>query len=248
MSGRAAMRPRDLGRALGAMALARADLAKYACEFIGTFALVLFAAGSVVLQARIGGLGPIASGLTSGGMIVIVIATCGAISGAHVNPALSIAACWLGLLEKRLLPGYVLVQLAGSALAGLVLMSTLGTAGSAGANLPNVAAGVGPAEALGIETLLSFVMMWVICGAGFDPRANPMTGALAIGGTVGIEVMLFGPYAGASMNPARAFGPTLAFGDFSYFWIYVVGPIAGVMLGAVAWRFTHKPAIAHPES
>lgn len=247
MSGRAAMRPRDLGRAMGAVALARADLAKYACEFIGTFALVLFAAGSVVLQARIGGLGPIASGLTSGGMIVIVIATFGAVSGAHVNPALSLAACWLGLLEKRRLPGYVIAQMAGSALAGLALMATLGTAGNAGANLPNIAAGVTPGEALAIETFLSFIMMWVICGAGFDPRANPTTGALAIGATVGIEVMLFGPYAGASMNPARAFGPALALGDFSHFWIYVVGPVVGVMLGAVVWRFTHEVETAHRE-
>ena len=240
MSGRAAMRPRDLGRAMGAAALARADLPKYACECIGTFALVFFAAGSVVLQARIGGLGPIASGLTSGGMIVIVIATFGGVSGAHVNPALSIAACWLGLLEKRLLPGYVVAQMAGSALAGVALLATVGTANNAGANLPNIAAGVTPGEALAIETLLSFIMMWVICGAGFDPRANPTTGAVAIGATVGIEVMLFGPYAGAAMSPARAFGPTLALGDFTYFWIYVVGPVVGVMLGAVAWRFTHK--------
>jgi MIP family channel proteins len=239
MNGRAAMRPRDLGRIIGAAALARADLAKYACEFIGTFALVFFAAAAVVLQGRIGGLGPIAAGLTSGGMVAIVIATFGSISGAHINPALSLAACWLGFLEKRLLPGYILAQLAGSALAGLLLLLTIGTANNAGANLPNIAAGVTVGEALVIETLLSFIMMWVICGAGFDPRANPAAAPFAIGATVGIEVMLFGPYAGASMNPARAFGPMMALGDFSHFWIYVAGPVVGVMLGAAAWRFTH---------
>lgn len=234
------MRPRGVGRPIGPAVVSRADFAKYACELIGTFAVVFFAAASIVLQNRVGGLGPVASGLTSGGMIVIVIAAFGPVSGAHVNPALSIAACWLGLLEKRLLPGYILAQMGGSALAGLALLLTVGAANGAGANLPNLAAGVGAGQALAIETLLSFLMMWVICGAGFDPRANPTAGALAIGATVGIEVMLFGPYAGAAMSPARAFGPTLALGDFSYFWIYVVGPVAGTLLGAALWRFTHR--------
>ncbi len=219
--------------------MAADDWRKYACEFIGTFALVFFAAGAVIVDALSGGLGPIGAGLISGLVIAVVIYAFGHISGAHVNPAISIAAAYLGKLERRLLPGYVAAQMAGSAAAGLALLWLLGRHGDMGANLPNAALGVTDGIAFAIELFLSFLLMWVICGTAFDGKAHGELAGVAIGATVAIEVMLMGPYAGAAMNPARAFGPFLANGDFTHFWIYVLGPVLGMLAGAAVYRFTH---------
>ena len=218
---------------------------KYVCEFIGTYALVFFAAGAVMIsEVTGGGLGAIGAGLISGAIISIVIYTFGHISGAHVNPALSLTAVMLGQLDRRLLPGYVVAQMAGSACAGLTLLWTVGNFGMMGANLPNIDLGVTPGMALTIELFLSFLLMWVICGSAFSNGAQAPLAGVAIGATVGIEVMLMGPYAGAAMNPARAFGPYLALGDFAHFWIYVVGPVAGMIAGGLTYKFTH--AIEEP--
>ncbi len=219
--------------------MGRQDLRKYACELIGTFALVFFAAGAVMVGSRTGQLGAIGSGLISGLIITIVIYAFGHISGAHVNPALSLAAVYLEKLEKRLLPGYVVAQLIGSAAAGALLYWAIGRHGQMGANLPNTALGVTPMTAFVIELFLSFLLMWVICGSAFHGEAQTPFAGLTIGATVGIEVMLMGPYAGAAMNPARAFGPYLVLGDLTHAWIYMVGPVAGMLAGAWAYRFTH---------
>lgn len=219
------------------------DWRKYTCEFLGTFLLVFFAAGAVMVSAATdGGLGPIGAGIISGSAITIVIYAFGHVSGAHVNPALSIAAACLGRLDWRLVAGYIVAQMSGSALGGLTLLALVGSYGQMGANLPNEALGVAPATAFAIELVLSFVLMWVIAGISYGTHGYGSFAGLTIGGTVGIEVMLMGPYAGAAMNPARAFGPYLALGDFTHFWIYVVGPIFGMLAGAAAYRFTHAPA------
>ena len=216
------------------------DWRKYICEFIGTYALVFFAAGAVMVSSVTNGeLGAIGGGLISGLVISIVIYTFGHISGAHVNPALSLTAVLIGRLERRLLLGYVVSQMLGSVLAALTLLWTVGRFGMMGANLPNTELGVTPGVALVIEILLSFLLMWVVCGSAFSSRAQVPLAGVAIGATVGIEVMLMGPFAGAAMNPARAFGPYLALGDFTYFWIYVVGPVTGMVAGGLTYKFTH---------
>ncbi len=213
---------------------------KYLCEFIGTYSLVFFAAGAVMISSITNDdLGAIGAGLISGLVIAIVIYAFGHISGAHVNPALSLTAVLIGRLDRRLLPGYVLAQMAGSALAGLTLLWTVGRFGMMGANLPNIELGVTPGVALVIELFLSFLLMWVVCGSAYSSGAQLPFAGVAIGATVGVEVMLMGPYAGAAMNPARAFGPYLALGDFTHFWIYNVGPIAGMVAGGLTYKFTH---------
>ncbi|MFQ5785890.1 MAG: MIP/aquaporin family protein [Alphaproteobacteria bacterium] len=216
------------------------DWRKYICEFIGTYTLVFFAAGAVMIDSVLdGNLGAIGGGLIAGLVISIVIYTFGHISGGHVNPALSIAAAYLGRLDRRLLPGYIIAQMSGSAAAGLSLLWAVGDHASMGANLPNFDLGVTPDVAFAVELFLSFLLMWVICGTAYSSRADAPFAGLAIGATVGVEVMLMGPYAGAAMNPARAFGPYLAFGDFTHYWIYLVGPVAGMLAGAAVYRLTH---------
>ena len=234
------MRDQASRRHFLATAVRPCNLRRYCCEFIGTFSLVFFAAGAVVVDAATGGsLGAIGGGLISGLIITVVIYAFGHVSGAHVNPALSIAAALIGHLDRRLVPGYVLAQLAGSLLAGMCLLWALGDHGAMGANLPNAALGIAPATAFAIELFLSFLLMWVVAGCGLDRRAHGPFAGLAVGAVVGIEVMLMGPVAGAAMNPARALGPTVAMGDFTHYWIYVAGPLIGMALGACAYRFTH---------
>lgn len=226
---------------MSTLAIQPRDWSKYGCEFIGTFMLVFFAAGAVMVGEVTGGLGAIGPGLISGLVITVVIYCFGHVSGAHVNPALSLSAAYLGKLEMRLVPGYIVAQLTGSVAAAFVLLLLVGRHGDMGANLPNTALGVTPWGAFVIELILSFVLMWVICGTVYhDKNPNIPFAGVAVGATVGIEVMLMGPYAGAAMNPARAFGPYLALGDFTHFWIYVVGPLAGMLAGAVIFRFTHR--------
>ena len=212
---------------------------KYLCEFIGTFALVFFAAGAVMVSVVNSNIGALGSGLISGGIITVVIFSFGHISGAHVNPALSLTAAFLGELEWRLLPGYIVAQLGGSICAGFALLWLIGPVASVGANIPNEVVGVTPAIAFVIELFLSFLLMWVICGTAYHHRAQLELAAIPVGVTVGIEVMLMGPYAGAAMNPARALGPYLAHGDLTHLWIYTLGPILGMLAGGFVYRYTH---------
>lgn len=208
----------------------RNDLKRYLAEFLGSYMLVFFAAGAVVVSSKVGGLpGPVMGGMSSGLVLMIVIWTFADVSGAHVNPAYSLALVYLGRFPWRLLPGYIAAQFLGSGCAGLTLLWSLGDFGNMGANLPNAALGISPMMALGIETILSFIMMVVILGCGEAGHELGRLSAMPIGAIVGIEVMLFGPIAGAAMNPIRAFGPYLAMGDWTNFWVYVVGPLTGVM-------------------
>jgi MIP family channel proteins len=216
-----------------------ARLKPYLAEFAGTYLLVLFAAGAVIVTTLIDGSpSAIVCGLSSGLVLTAVIWALARVSGAHVNPALSLALAYLGRLSWRRLPGYVLAQLAGSACAGLTLLWALGDFGAVGANLPNAALGISHGAAFGLEAILSFIMMLAIllCGDADDGIIH--TGAVRIGAIVGIEVMLFGPIAGAAMNPARAFGPYLAMGDWSTFWIYLAGPLVGIMGAAMIYQKT----------
>ncbi len=223
------------------------DYRKYLCELLGTFALVFFAAGAVMMDDITGRIGPVGSGIVSGSIITIVIYTFGSVSGAHVNPALSIAATALGQLQKRLLAGYITAQMVGSAMAGIFLLQVLGNHGKMGVNIPNTEIGVMPLPAFAIELFLSLLLMWVVCATAFHKSAANKFAGIAIGATVGIEVMLMGSYAGAAMNPARAFGPYLVYGDFSTYWIYLAGPIVGMLLGAWLYLFTHSRNLFKPE-
>ncbi len=172
--------------------MTRDDWRKYCAEFIGTFTLVIFAAGAVVVDGLTGGgLGMVGAGLLSGLVITVVIYAFGHISGAHVNPALSVAACLIGHLDRRLLPGYILAQMGGSALAGMCLLWAIGDYNNMGANLPNIELGISPLNAFLIELFLSFLLMWVVAGVGLDKRAHGPFAGVAVGAVVGIEVMLF---------------------------------------------------------
>ena len=223
------------------------NLRCYVAEFIGTGAIVFFAAGSVVVSAALGGLhGQLISGIASGAIVTITVWAFYGVSGAHLNPALSFALWLFGDFPLNKLPGYVAAQFAGSAAAAGLLYATLGSIGNMGANLPNSELGISPSSAFGIEVFLSFLMMLVIRAAFAAEAPLRQFAPLPIGAIVGLEVMLMGPVAGAAMNPARAFGPTLFLSDWRFFWIYLAGPVCGIVAGAMTWKFLAPTAAAAP--
>lgn len=208
------------------------DAKFYLVEFLGTAILVFFAAGSVMVCSIISGLpGPLIAGASSGLVLMILIWTFVGVSGAHFNPALTVSLALLGNFPRKLVLGYVIAQMCGSALAGAILYWALGSHGSMGANLPNADLGITGFKAFVLESFLSFFMMLVIRGSFAVELPVRQFAAIPIGAVVGIEVMLMGPVAGAAMNPARAFGPYLFLGDWQFYWIYVAGPLFGIVAG-----------------
>jgi MIP family channel proteins len=176
--------------------------------------------------------------LVFGLVIMAMIYATGHLSGAHINPAVTFAFTLTRHFPGRDAIAYVTAQLTGAVLAAFTLAAVWsGKPASLGATVPSVGVGT----ALLYETVLSAFLMFVIISVATDARAVGAAAALAIGGTVGLDALFGGPITGASMNPARSFGPALASGQWRDFWIYVLGPLLGATLGALAYQFIRTP-------
>jgi len=186
-----------------------------------------------------GALGAVGVSLVFGLVIMVMIYATGHLSGAHINPAVTLAFTLTRHFPLRDAAGYVTAQLAGAA-AGALLLLAIWTDQPAdlGATVPSIAVG----SALVYEVVLSAFLMFVIMAVATDTRAVGAGAAIAIGGTVALDALFGGPVTGASMNPARSFGPALAAGRWDDFWIYVVGPLAGAALGALAYQLVRGGA------
>lgn len=203
-------------------------------EALGTALLVLLGTGCVMTNVITqGALGLTGIALTWGFLVTALIATLGGISGAHINPAVTVALVVTGRMPLREAGGYILAQCAGATFASLVLLATLGNVSSLGATLPTVSTGA----ALAIEFWLSFVLMATVIGATSDDRWGGGGAAIAIGMAVALDVLMGGPLTGASMNPARSLGPALIGGRWDSHWIYWVAPIAGMSSAALVLRW-----------
>lgn len=199
-----------------------------AAEGIGTFALIFFGPGAAVVQAQTGALGHAGVALVFGLTVATVIAALAPISGAHINPAATFALVLAGKFPiSRALP-YVLAQLIGATLAAFLLLALFGMKGNVGVTVP--AGSVGQAFAL--ETVLTFFLLLVALRSGLP---------WVVGGVVALEAVMGGPITGASMNPARSFGPSLASGIWTAHWLYWVAPLLGAAL-AVATNHFLSPA------
>jgi MIP family channel proteins len=210
---------------------------RYAAEFIGTFALVFAGPGAVVINAYTnGGVTPVGVGFTFGLIVGVMIYSIGHISGAHINPAVTLTFTVMRHFPLRDVPGYVLAQLSGAAAASLLTKGLYGSTAHLGATLPTHGAG----QALALEAALTFFLMFVIMAVATDVRAVGEAAALAIGGYVALAATFAGPIAGASMNPARSFGPALVANDWTAWWVYWLGPIAGALLGALAYQLVRS--------
>jgi MIP family channel proteins len=219
-------------------------------EAIGTFALVFAGCGAVVTNAqRHDALGVVGIGLAFFLVLLAAIASLGHISGAHFNPGVSLSFFLTRHLPARDLLAYWVAQLLGAALAALVLLAVWpGHPANLGATAPSIAAG----RALILEVVLTALLMLVIMSVATDTRAVGAPAALAIAAAVGLAAIAFGPLTGASLNTARSFGPALASGQWHDFWVYLVGPLLGAPLGALAYQYVRgeppQRPILTPES
>ncbi len=215
--------------------MARPGLARRAlAEGIATFTLVFAGCGAIVVDdQRDHALGALGIAAVFGLVILAMIYATGHLSGAHINPAVTIAFAAGRHFPIRDAAAYIPAQLAGAVLGAAVLRLTWdGTP----ANLGTTAPTVGAASALTYEALLTAVLMFVIMAVATDTRATGAAAAVAVGATVGLDAAFGGPVTGASMNPARSFGPALVANDWHDFWIYVIGPVAGALLGSLAYQ------------
>ena len=199
-------------------------------ESLGTFLLVFAGPGAVVIDAvSEGGVTPVGIGLSFGLAVMAAIVIFGTVSGAHINPAVSLAFASRGLLPWSRLPLYVGSQLAGAAVASAFHLALFDDVANLGATLPSDTA----AQALVLEAALTFFLALVIFSVATDGRIEPRLAAFSVGMYVALAATFAGPIAGASMNPARSFGPALLSGAWDDHWVYWLGPGGGALAAAL---------------
>lgn len=203
-----------------------------ATELVGTAALVLIGPGAVMVDSLTGGgIGILGIAVAFAAVVTAVVASTGHISGAHINPAVTIG-LWLARRHPpaEVLP-YVMAQFTGAVAAAGMLRAGLGEVARIGGTFPTLSI----ERAFGVEAVLSLLLVLVILGVTSD-RAAPGTAPLAIGITVGFCALVGGPLTGASMNPARSFGPAVFAGDWTAHWVYWIGPLVGSGLAVLLYR------------
>jgi aquaporin Z len=214
-------------------------------EVLGTFLLVLAGAGAAVVTAATHvAIGRMAAVSAPGLTVLAVILFMGAVSGAHLNPVVSIAFALRGDFPWRRVPGYVLSQLIGGTLAILFLLAAFGRAGSLGATVPG--AGISDTQAVLIEFVLTAGLVSTILGTASRAQNLGPISAFGVAAYVILAGLWSSPVSGASMNPARSFAPDLVLGDYSHFWVYVVGPLAGGILAVALAHILRGPGGRDP--
>jgi MIP family channel proteins len=207
---------------------------EFLAEGIGTFMLVFAGTGAVIVD-RIsnGGITHLGISFVFGSIVAALIYALGHISGAHFNPAVTLAFWVSGVFPKKQVLGYVLAQLLGAIAASILLFVSFGNVANLGATLPLENHWM---QAFVLETVLTFILMIVILGSGLDRRCAKGFAGIAIGLTVGLEAACMGKITGASMNPARSFAPALISGVWQHQWLYWVAPILGAQIAVVMYR------------
>jgi aquaporin NIP len=225
----------------------RPDLIRRAgAEGFGVFALVFAGCGAIVAEAEHPGtLGAIGIALVFGLIVMAMVYATGHLSGAHLNPAVTLAFVATRHFPRAEALAYLTAQLAGALLAaGLLAAIWPSQPAALGATIPTV--GVGSAFAY--EAVLTAFLMFVIMAVATDTRAVGAGAAIAIGGTVGLDALFGGPITGASMNPARSIGPALVASELHDLWLYVTAPLVGAIIGALAYQLVRGEHPGEPES
>jgi aquaporin Z len=217
---------------------------KFLAELIGTFCLVFAGTGAVVVDQATGGrVTSLGIGLVFGLIVLAMIYAIGRVSGAHMNPAVTVGFCAAGRHKASEIAPYVAAQLLGAVAASATLkLMFLGQATTLGLTLPSGSV----AQSFMMELILSFILMFVIMGVATDDRAEGAMAGIAIGAVIALEAVFGGPISGASMNPARSFAPALLTGNFSRHWIYWAAPMLGAAIGARAYQCVSPPAAYRP--
>ena len=203
-----------------------------AAEFIGTFALVFAGCGAIMVDATTGALGHVGVALSFGLVIAAMIYAVGHISGAHLNPAVTLAFALTRHFPWPRTLAYWTAQALGALAAAALLRASLGDVADLGATLPSGS----DRQSFLWELMLTFFLMFVVMAVATDSRSVGEAAAIAIGGTVALDAMFGGPISGASMNPARSLGPALVGGNLGSLWIYLTAPILGAALGATTYE------------
>ncbi len=203
-------------------------------EAVGTFCLVFAGTGAIVVNAVSGGvITHLGIAFVFGAIVAALIYALGPVSGAHFNPAVTLGLWTLGKCpSERVLP-FISMQLLGATLASCAVRLCFGQDADLGATLPLSG---NWSQAFLVELFLTFILMLVICGSALHPKAAKDMAGLAIGLTVGLEAAFGGPISGASMNPARSFGPALVTGAWEAHWVYWLAPVLGAFLAAHFWK------------
>ncbi len=219
-------------------------LQRLLAEFVGTFTLVFVGTGAIVVNALTnGGISFLGISLAFGIVVMIVVYAIGHISGAHINPAVTIAFTVARHFPLRDMVPYIIAQIAGAIAASFVLRAMFGNVANLGATLPVG----GVSDSFFLELFITFILMFVIISVATDTRAVGEAAAIAIGGSIGVLALMAGLVSGGSMNPARSLGPAIASGAYSGIWIYLVAPTVGATIGALVYQLLKERRWREPE-
>ncbi|QDU78541.1 Aquaporin Z 2 [Polystyrenella longa] len=212
---------------------------RYISEFLGTFFLVFAGTGAVIANTvNPGTVTPLGIGIVFGLIVMVIIYTIGEYSGAHINPAVTIAFWSCGRFAGKDVLPYIIAQCLGAIVASLVLRFLFGLVGSLGGTAPY--SGGTPFQSFVLEVILTSLLMYtVMCVSTGSKEVGTLAG-IAIGGLIAMEAIFAGPICGASMNPARSLGPALVSGQMDVLWVYIVAPILGALLGVVFWKISRN--------
>jgi MIP family channel proteins len=215
-------------------------------EFVGTFALIFIGVGVIANHSNLNSnAGLLAVALAHGLTIAVMVSATGGISGGHLNPAVTFGLLVGGKIDVKRSVAYWVSQLAGAVIAAAMVAWLLGSSEVSGKDLvfkgtPAVGKGSTGIQSIGIEAVLTFLLVFVVYGSAVDARA-PKIGGLAIGLTVALDILFGGPFTGAAMNPARTFGPALIGQQWDHHYVYWIGPLlGGAIAGLVYGRFLIK--------
>lgn len=220
------------------MMLLRRMRKKLLAEYLGTFALVFAGTGAIVINAASGGaIGHAGIALTFGLVVLAMIHTFGDISGAHLNPAVTLGFASARRFAWRDVPGYLLAQLLGALSASGLLRVLFPVDATLGATLP-----AGPSsQSFILEVVLTFLLMLTILSVSAGAKEKGITAGITIGALIGLEAMFAGPICGASMNPARSLAPAVVSGHLAHLWIYLTAPVFGALLAVPACICVREP-------
>ena len=214
-------------------------LRKSLAEFFGTFAMVFAGTGAIVINAESGGaITHLGVALTFGLIVLAMIYTLGDVSGAHMNPAVTVAFAAAGLFPFASVLLYLAAQFSGALLASLTLRFLFPQNANLGATIP---AGL-PMQSFALEIILSVMLMFVILNVSHGSKEKGITAGIVVGSVIALEALFAGPICGASMNPARSLGPAIVSGHLEHLWIYLAAPVLGMLLAIPLYRVVRNNA------
>jgi aquaporin Z len=210
-----------------------AMLRKFLAELLGTFTLIFAGTGAIVINAESGGaITHLGVALTFGLIVLVMIYSLGDVSGAHMNPAVTIAFAAAGLFPFASILLYIAAQISGALLASLSLHFLFPQNATLGSTRP-----VGsPMQSFLLELILSGILMFVILNVSHGAKEKGITAGIVVGAVIALEALFAGPICGASMNPARSLGPAIVSGHLEHLWIYLVAPVAGMLIAIPLFR------------